>query len=229
MVIHTNQKSMKRIAVIPARKGSKRFKNKNISLFNGVSLIENTFNQIDGFFDEVWLNTNSNKYLKIVDHLDIKPYLRPEKLGQNQTSINEVLVEWINSNSIHELDLVYLFQPTSPFRSKELIESFIKDSNNLGKNESLITTSVLKKISRLNENNYLVPLDYDFGSSEKNDKKIFFKENGLCYCSKVETILKHGIFGTKTKSFYSDEYNLPIDIDFEYELKFANLLMNHGI
>lgn len=220
---------MRRIAIIPARKGSSRFKNKNISLFNGVSLIENTFNQINGLFDEIWLNTDSIKYLNVTKHLEIIQYLRPKQLGKSNTSINEVLLEWINSNSFKNCDLIYLFQPTSPFRSKELLHNYIERSLTLMKDESLITTSELKKISRLNEDNSLEPLDYKFGTSETKNSNIYFKENGICYCSKVETILDHGIFGLKTIPFNSDKFNYPIDIDFERDLKIANLISKYGI
>ena len=58
---------MKRIALIPARKGSKRIKNKNIKLLNGHPLIAYTIiaAKKSKLFDKIFVVTDSREYMDI--------------------------------------------------------------------------------------------------------------------------------------------------------------------
>ena len=52
---------MKTLAIVPARGGSKRLKNKNIKFFFGKPILQRTFNIIkkSGLFDNIILTTDS--------------------------------------------------------------------------------------------------------------------------------------------------------------------------
>ena len=82
------------VAIIPARSGSKRIKNKNIRLFHGRPIIYWTINTAikSKLFDKVIVSTNSTKIAKIAKNFgaDI-PFIRSSKLADDKTSIGEVM------------------------------------------------------------------------------------------------------------------------------------------
>ena len=81
------------IAINPARKGSKRLKNKNIFLLNKSPLIEYTIMAAkkSNFIDKIIVSTDSKKILSIANKNGIKVNkLRPKKLSEDNTPTIDV-------------------------------------------------------------------------------------------------------------------------------------------
>ena len=81
---------VKRLAIIPARSGSKRVKNKNIRIFKGKRLIINTLEQVkkSKFFSKIHVSTDCKKIKKIIEYFDINiDFLRPKKLSKDNVAI----------------------------------------------------------------------------------------------------------------------------------------------
>ena len=73
------------ICLIPARKGSKRIKNKNIKIFNGKPIIYYSIKAAlkSKLFDKIIVTTDSVKIRKIAIEAGAEvPFLRPKKFGQ---------------------------------------------------------------------------------------------------------------------------------------------------
>ena len=69
---------MKIVAMVPARSGSKRIKNKNLRLINGKPLIEfvlNTLGKLD-IFDDIYINSEDEIYKGLADKHSFKYYKR---------------------------------------------------------------------------------------------------------------------------------------------------------
>ena len=85
---------IKRLAIIPARSGSKRIKNKNIKKFFGKPII---FYAIDTLkksklFSKIHVSTDSNKIKNIVNKKNLNiNRLRPKKLSSDSSPTMEVL------------------------------------------------------------------------------------------------------------------------------------------
>ena len=115
----------KSIALIPARSGSKRIKDKNIKLLNGHPLIAYTIRAaIDSkIFDKVVCVTDSKKYKKIAEKYGaVVPCLRPKKIS-NEKSPDIEWVSWI----MKKMDKNYfkffsILRPTSPLRDERVIK-----------------------------------------------------------------------------------------------------------
>jgi len=88
----------KKIAIIPARSGSKRIPNKNIKLFLGepiISYVIKTAIESD-LFDEVMVSTDSEEIAKIAIECGAKvPFFRTEKNATDYASTIDVLIEVI--------------------------------------------------------------------------------------------------------------------------------------
>ena len=87
------------IAIIPARAGSKRIKNKNIKKFNNKPIIYWSIKAAinSKIFDEVIVSTDSMKIKNIAEKYGAKvPFKRPKKLSGDFTSTRDVIKHAIN-------------------------------------------------------------------------------------------------------------------------------------
>jgi len=130
------------IALIPARSGSKRIKNKNIRLLSGHPLMAYSIQTaIDSrIFNHIVVSTDSREIGKIAKYYGAEvPFLRPIQYATDTSSD----IEWVKytleklENDGTKSDCFSILRPTSPFRQGETIkrawEVFIAD----GKADSL--------------------------------------------------------------------------------------------
>ena len=109
------------VALIPARSGSKRVRDKNIRPLAGHPLLAYTIAAArrSGVFQSIIVSTDSERYAAIARHYGAEvPYLRPAEISGDQSPD----IEWV-SDLLHRLagdkrrfDYFSLLRPTSPFR-----------------------------------------------------------------------------------------------------------------
>ena len=120
---------MKRIAIIPARGGSKRIPNKNIRDFCGKPIMAYVLKMIRAskMFDVVHVSTDSDAINDVAIELGFEPdFSRPGELADDMTPIMPVLKyvaeEYEKRGQL--FDQIWLFMPTSPFLEvKDIIEA----------------------------------------------------------------------------------------------------------
>ncbi len=118
------------VALIPARSGSKRLPGKNILPLAGLPLIAWTIRSAlsSGAFSEVLVSTDDKDIAAVaVQHGASVPWLRPLELSTDTaTSIDVVLHAMTACESAGQaVDSLMLLQPTSPFRSPDLIANAV--------------------------------------------------------------------------------------------------------
>ena len=122
---------MKRIAIITARRGSKRIPKKNIRDFCGKPIIAYSIQAAKdaGVFDVVMVSTDSEEIAEIAKQEGAEvPFLRSEKTSNDFAStadvIEEVLLEYEKrGTSFDEACCIY---PTAPFVTGEKIKEAVK-------------------------------------------------------------------------------------------------------
>ena len=124
---------MKKIAIIPARSGSKGLKDKNIIKVCGKPLmsysIEAAINS--KCFDKVIVTTDSEKYAEIAKKYGAEVILRGERLSNDNATSYMVIEDVIHKQS-NDFDYFVLLQPTSPMRNElHIIEAIKKFENNI--------------------------------------------------------------------------------------------------
>ena len=118
----------RKVALIPARSGSKRVKDKNVKLLNGHPLIAYTISAaIDSnVFDDVICATDSAYYADIARYYGAEVPLLRESDISTDVSPDIDWVRWILNALIsagREYDIFSILRPTSPFRSPETIKN----------------------------------------------------------------------------------------------------------
>ena len=164
---------IKRLAIIPARGGSKRIKNKNIKIFCGRPIISYTLENVikSKLFNKIHVSTDSSKIRKVCENKIKFDFMRQKKLSGDKISVMSVVKYVVNKYKEKGLnfDEVWLVFPCSP-----LIE--IKDFLNIAKlikknkNKKTILTvceypSPIERSFKLEKKNYLKPIN------KKNFKK----------------------------------------------------------
>lgn len=124
-----------KIAIIPARGGSKRLPGKNIKLLGDKPLIAWTIKAAieSNVFDHVFVSTDSQEIADISKQYGAEvPFLRPEELASDTATTNDVithLVDWFESEFNQTTSLIAVLQPTSPFRNAKHIIEAIEEMN----------------------------------------------------------------------------------------------------
>ena len=222
--------SYRKIAIIPARSGSKGLKDKNILDICGKPLI--AYSIIAGInsdlFSRVIVSTDSEQYADIARHYHAEVFMRDEALSGDNTSTYAV-IEDILKKCTDALDYFVLLQPTSPLRDSRHVKSavslFEKNYNNF---DFLVSVKEAEHAGIL-----VKPIDNDeslkyFDTDFSNYKRQGYKEyspNGAIFIGKIEEYLvqKH-FFGSKAIAYKMNQTD-SVDIDTEIDYKLARLCM----
>ena len=128
---------LKILAVIPARSGSKRVKNKNIKKVFGKPLIYYSIAHAKKIklIDKVIVSTDSEKYKSIAENYGAEvPFLRPKNISKDNSSDVDLflhLLTWLTKNDSFFPDICVHFRPTTPIRNvNESIKAIKTLANN---------------------------------------------------------------------------------------------------
>jgi CMP-N-acetylneuraminic acid synthetase len=143
------------LALVLARKNSKRLKNKNILTLSGKPLILWTFDilkkkNIRKLFTDIIISTDSTTIKNLSKKYGfLSPWVRPKKLSNATASSESGAIHALNlyEKKIQSVDAIFLFQPTSPFRSQKNI---ILATNLYKKRNKQIVSVCSKKTYKFN-------------------------------------------------------------------------------
>lgn len=131
-------KKIKYLAIIPARAGSERIKDKNLIIINGTPLIGIAIKEAikTKLFSKVIISTDSKKYYEIAKNYGAdSSFIRPKNISSSTSSDFEHInfqIEKLKKNK-ETFDVFVILRPTSPFRNhrtiKRAIKIFEKNSN----------------------------------------------------------------------------------------------------
>jgi CMP-N-acetylneuraminic acid synthetase/quercetin dioxygenase-like cupin family protein len=133
---------VKIIGMIPARLGSKRVKNKNLRLIDGLPLIQYIINAAkeSNSFDEIYINSESELFQPIAMESGISFYKRPSYLSSDSATNDDFTLNFLENI---DCDILIQLLSTSPFVSSTDIDHFIKAMLD-GNFETMISVSDVK-------------------------------------------------------------------------------------
>lgn len=177
------------VIIIPARAGSVRLKNKNILKINKLTLVERTliFSKKIKNVDKIIVSSNDLKVLAYSKKFkNIHFIKRPKSLSTSKSLLIDT-VNYLNKLFDKKFDNILILQPTSPYRSLNLINSnWIKFLNKRKKYKSSISISKgtnIKKRFFLIKKNYLI-------LSKKNNETNKYQANGNFFMVNINFLKK---------------------------------------
>jgi len=198
----------KTVAIIPARKGSKRLPGKNRKLFNGKILIDSTVEVAlkCKFLDLIVVVSDDPKIIDYyIDHPNVMVMVEPGEIAQDYSEAWEV-VEYVvetvyGQNALWEDIRVIYLQPTSPLR----IYSDVLFAWEMYKN----LLEPIASITYIDQWNY--------------------KLNGAIYISSYRSLMNHHGLWRHVEYFYKMPKNRSVNIDTQEDWNLAKKYLQERI
>ena len=228
-----------RIAIIPARGGSKGIKNKNIYPINNKPMLYWTVSECikSKIFNRILVSTDSISISRIAKKYGAEvPFLRPKYLSSDSSKTIDVVRHMINKlyNSNQKPDYIYIMQPTSPLRS---YRNILEAKNLLEKNkryDSLVSVQDVPHIFNpetlykdFKKNSFkLNSLNRNKEILNRHKKNTFLARNGAAIYITTPSILKHSILGKNVLGYKMNKIQ-SIDIDDYVDLYTAEFYLKN--
>ncbi len=221
--------NLKRIAIIPARGGSKRLPRKNIAEISGKPIIYWTIKAAieSKLFEEVFVSTEDEEIANIVENcnLKVKVLRRELELAGDHIGVVEVFLK-----HLHELNLkgkfydqIFCLYPTAPLRnSRDLIEISNIFDNNANADAVFAATTFSHypfQALSINTNNEAKAFWPELVSKRSTDLPKLVAGNGSTYAIKTDVFMNNKSFlPSKNLYVYEMESWRSIDIDTKDDL-----------
>ncbi len=230
--------SMKRLAMITARGGSKRIPRKNIKEFNGKPIIAYSIEAAlsSGVFDEVMVSTDDEEIAEIAKRYGAKvPFFRSEKTANDFATTVDVIEEVLNTykDRGEEFDIFCCIYPTAPFITAKRLKDAVEELSASDADSLIPVVRFSYPPQRAMEihDGKLVFRQPENLSKRSQDLEPHFHDAGQFYVVRSESFFKnHGIMVGDILPMELSELEVQ-DIDNEVDWKLAELkynLLNKG-
>jgi CMP-N-acetylneuraminic acid synthetase len=219
-------------AIIPARKGSKGFPNKNIALLRDKPVILYTIEAAinSKLITDIIVTTDDPRVKAIARQYNVTVEDRPPELAKDDSLIHDVILNlWPKKKEeVQSTDLLVLLQPTSPLRTSADIDQalnlFLASTA-----DSLVSVVELDHPLHWTfkiKDNYLKPV-FDSADLQKRRQDLAktYIPNGAIYVTTWGNyIINNSFLSDKTLPFLMSPKN-SIDIDREFDLELINFII----
>jgi CMP-N-acetylneuraminic acid synthetase len=229
------------MALIPARAGSKRVKDKNLRNLGGLPLIGHKIKVAleSKYINRIIISTNSEEIKNIAESFGLSvPFLRPEEIsGDDSTELefHQHALNWLSENEKYIPDLIVNLYPTSPLVQSATIDLAIKKVIENPECDSL------RSVVKCSEHPYKMWIEKNdiflepfIKSDDDNTHTLsyhmlpeVFIQNTCIYITKPETINRYkSTIGKKVLSFIMDEIE-SFDINSELDFMIAEKIISN--
>ncbi len=228
---------MKRIAIIPARGGSKRLPRKNLLHLGGKPLFEYTIDAVvnSNCFETILFSSDDDEMLELASRKKgVTTEKRVPRLATDSVKVIDLVKEITDKSEYKKFDQIGLFLPTCPFRSAKHISVGIKylTPDDLSvvsvceMNDPLqLSLTLDPKTQIMNPEAILNPSPLVTGDTRSQDFKKYYRVNGGFYISWMKKFReKENFFQGQVKGYIMDKIE-SIDIDHAHDLDYANMLL----
>lgn len=220
---------MKTVAVVPVKHESERVKQKNFRPFHGKkSLLDLKIEQLKeaNVFNEIYISSDSPDAKKSSEIYGVQFIERDISLCNNIAPWSDVIFEVVNSipepNDVH----IAWCHTTSPLFNlyKHCLELYYQNLD-AGKENGLVAVSQCKEFI-LDES--ATPVNYSWGPWHKYSQhlKKYYFVSGALFVSSIKEMLKNRYVISSDPYLYEATSEESVDIDTEFDFKFAQYLIN---
>ena len=222
------------LAIIPARKDSKRLPKKNILEISGKPMISWTIEAAikSKYIDEIVVTSDDEKVLEIAKKSGVDTIKRPYYLATDKAKTIDV-VKHVIENLKNKFDYVVLLQPTSPLRNEthidEAIEFLLKK-----KADAVISVCEMKHsplwCNTLPEDKNMENfLKKSIKNLRSQDLPKFYSLNGAIYICKSDRLIDENTFFIKDNIYaYVMDTISSVDVDDYIDYLFAKFILENN-
>lgn len=225
--------SLKRLAIIPARSGSKGLKDKNIIDLCGKPLMAYSIEAAtqSGLFDKVIVSTDSEEYARIAKEYGADVIIRGEELS-NDKATTYVVVEDVLKRLDEEYDYFVLLQPTSPLRNAQHVkEAMTLFESRYDSFDFLISMKVADHprvlCHRVDDDMSLKYFDTDYSNYRRQDFQDYSPNGGIFLGKSNAYLTQKHFYGPRSLAYMMDDLH-SVDIDNQIDLELAKLLITRS-
>jgi CMP-N-acetylneuraminic acid synthetase len=217
-------KAMRIIAVIPAKKSSRRLPGKNSIPLAGLPMFCHSVRvaQAVTAFTDVIVTSDSEEILDIAVHQGARVWRRPHRLCTDEATNFQVLcwlLEQLRNKNI-EPELIALLQPTTPFRTPKPIDKAIAKHRADKNADSLATVTRVTRISGRIENARWVSSHADATRMKKHQAE--YAITGHLFLLRPKRTLDRGtLLGNNVLPMELPDEWIDIDVDTTNDLMLA--------
>jgi N-acylneuraminate cytidylyltransferase len=193
-----------RVAVIPARGGSKRIPGKNIRDFWGKPMMAWSIDAArkSGLFDRVIVSTDDREIATIAESLGAEvPFMRPKEISDDHAGTSAVIahaIDWLRQQGMNP-DPVCCIYATAPFISADDLKRGFKLLQESGADFAFSVTSYafpIQRAIRLTSGSRLEMFQPELFATRSQDLEEAYHDAGQFYWGKAEAwCLSKSIFG----------------------------------
>jgi pseudaminic acid cytidylyltransferase len=223
-----------RVAIIPARGGSKRIPRKNIKSFNGHPMISWSIKSaIDSkCFDWVIVSTDDDEIAEISKFYGASvPFMRPMELSDDFVGTSDVVahsVNWI-SNNIGQVTYACCIYATAPFLRPDDLRLGFEIMLTSGAEYAFSVTSFsfpIQRAIKITPSKRVKMFDSKFENFRSQDLEDAWHDAGQFYWGRANAWLsKLSLFGNFSAPVILPRYRVQ-DIDTLEDWHFAELMLN---
>lgn len=214
-------------AVVVARKGSVRIKNKALLELDGVTLIERKIRQLKVCknIHRVVFGSNSEEMLTIAEKAGAEPVLRPDYFcDETRATANEMIH---NMCSLIKTDVVVWAHCTNPLISPITYDAAVTQfKSNWPNFDSLLSVITLKE-HLWNENRQ--PLNYDpYGLKHVTARDLppYYMQDGGIFIQRHQDMLDNSYFFGKKPFLFEIPYDEFLDINIHRDYLLARAILS---
>jgi len=223
-----NDPAPKRLALIPARSGSKAVRGKNIRQIENSSLLARAIAvaRETGLFDRIFVSTDSPEYAREAEHEGVEtPWLRPAEFATDTALVTDTIRHTVETFAQHgeRFDTVALLEPTSPLRLAEDITRVVHAAEAEGWDAAFTVSAVpvhfhpLKQFQLDPDGAATFVMDRASPNVNRQSLSQTFIRNGVAYAVRSAAFLQTGsIHGTRARAIEIDRPVVSIDTEEDF-------------
>lgn len=218
---------IKKIALIPARCGSKGIHLKNLYPINGKPLMWYSINAIKhSNIDNCCVSTDCKEIGDYATAQNIRVINRPAEIAQDHSTTVECVLHAINTLGLHDNDIIITIQATNPMILPTDINLAL---DKLSIYDSVISVTEYHRILWSVHNETLSPVNHNpCDRKRRQDSPNIVCETGSIYASKVKHILKNQtICGGNNIGYIDIPKNRSFEIDSYDDVKIIEAMMHY--
>ncbi len=225
----------RRLAIIPARSGSKGVPDKNLQVVAGETLLERAVRtaRLSGLFDRVYVSTDSERYAEAALAAGAPvPFLRPAALAGDQSLVADAIKFTLETFAERgeTFDTLALLEPSSPLRTAEIVRQVTLAAEAEGWDAAFTASPVplhlhpRKHFSVDPDGRACFYLADAKPNINRQELAPTYVRNGLCYAVRCDAFLAaHSIHGFRAKAIIAP--GPAISIDTEEDLREVRALL----